>query len=60
MLCHVLWEISQEGKVITRQHIEEAIDILISRESSAYIAIWGGIDSQAEKFDGCVGKGGVS
>jgi len=50
MLCHVLWEISQEGKVITRQHIEEAIDILISRESSAYIAIWEGLTAKQKNL----------
>ena len=50
MLCHVLWEISQEGKVMTRQHIEEAIDILISRESSAYIAIWEGLTAKQKNL----------
>ena len=40
MLCHVLWEICQDNKVIEVHSIQKAIDILISRESSAYIAIW--------------------
>ena len=40
MLCHVLWEIALEDKTVKRSHIERAIEILISRESSAYMAIW--------------------
>ena len=43
MLSHVLWEICQEAGVITQQRVEEAVNILISRESSAYIALWEGL-----------------
>jgi len=43
MLCHVLWEICRDIRVITQQHIEEAADILTSRESSAYIALLEGL-----------------
>jgi hypothetical protein len=40
MLCHVLWEITRDDKAVKLSHIEEAVEILISRESSAYMAIW--------------------
>ncbi len=40
MLCHVLWEIAQDEKTVEFGHIERAVDKLISRESSAYTAIW--------------------
>jgi hypothetical protein len=40
MLCHVLWEISLENKAVKLSHIDEAVEILISRESSTYMAIW--------------------
>ena len=40
MLCHVLWEITLDDKDVKLSYIEEAVEILISRESSAYMAIW--------------------
>ncbi len=40
MLCHVLWELSMESRKITKADIDEAFNILISRESSVYVAIW--------------------
>ena len=40
MLCNILWETCQEHGPITQDHINEAINILIARESSIYIAIW--------------------
>jgi hypothetical protein len=43
MLCHVLWEITRDDKAVKLGHIEDAVGILISRESSAYMAIWEGL-----------------
>ena len=40
MLCHVLLELCMDSRVITEVDIDEALNILISRESSVYIAIW--------------------
>ena len=40
MLCHVLWEIALDDKAVKLSHIERAVEILISRESSAFTAIW--------------------
>jgi AAA+ ATPase superfamily predicted ATPase len=40
MLCNVLWELCMDSMVITDSDIGKALDILISRESSAYIAMW--------------------
>ena len=40
MLCHVLWETGLGDNAIKPRHIERAVDILISRESSTYLAIW--------------------
>jgi AAA+ ATPase superfamily predicted ATPase len=40
MLCHVLWELCMDSRMITEADIGKALDILISRESSVYIAMW--------------------
>ena len=40
MLCHVLLELCMDSRMITEADIDEALNILISRESSVYIAIW--------------------
>ena len=40
MLCNVLWETCRDSRVITEVDIGKALDILISRESSVYIAMW--------------------
>ncbi|MBL7218317.1 MAG: ATP-binding protein [Desulfobacteraceae bacterium] len=40
MLCNVLWELCMDSRVITEADIDKALDILISRESSVYIAMW--------------------
>ena len=40
MLCNVLWEICMDSRVVTEADIHRALDILISRESSVYIAMW--------------------
>ena len=40
MLCNVLWETCRDSRVITEADIGKALDILISRESSVYIAMW--------------------
>ena len=50
MLCNVLWELCQENKSITPQHIDMAVDILISRESSAYIATWESLTSKQKNL----------
>jgi hypothetical protein len=40
MLCNVLWELCMDSRMITEADIDKAIDILISRESGTYIAMW--------------------
>ena len=40
MLCHVLWDLCMDSRMITETDIDEALDILVSRESSVYVAIW--------------------
>ena len=40
MLCHVLWELCLENRIIAENDIDKALEILVSRESSVYIAIW--------------------
>ena len=40
MLCHVLLELCMESRMITEADIDEALNILVSRESSVYVAIW--------------------
>jgi len=50
MLCHVLWEITLDEKAVKPSHIEEAVEILILRESSAYIAIWESLTAKQKNF----------
>jgi len=40
MLCHVLWELCLGKKIIVEDDINRALEILVSRESSVFIAIW--------------------
>ncbi|MFV9691138.1 MAG: AAA family ATPase [Desulfobacteria bacterium] len=40
MLCNVLWELCMDSRMITEADIGKALDILFSRESSTYIAMW--------------------
>lgn len=40
MLCNVLWELCMDSRMITEADIGKALDILLSRESSTYIAMW--------------------
>lgn len=56
MLCHVLWEICHDIKAIEQHDIEEAIRILISRESSSYIAIWEGLTGKQKKLMAALSK----
>jgi len=56
MLCHVLWEICRDRKTIEQDNVEEAIRILISRESSAYIAIWEGLTGKQKGLMGALAK----
>jgi AAA+ ATPase superfamily predicted ATPase len=50
MLCHVLWEITRDDKAVKLGHIEEAVGILISRESSAYMAIWDSLTAKQKNL----------
>ena len=50
MLCHVLWEITLYDKVVKLSRIDEAAKILISRESSAYMAIWENLTAKQKKL----------
>ena len=40
MLCYILWELCRGNRIITEDDINKALEILVSRESSVYIAIW--------------------
>lgn len=40
MLCHVLWELCLGKKIIVEDDINKALEILVSREASVFIAIW--------------------
>jgi AAA+ ATPase superfamily predicted ATPase len=50
MLSHVLWEIASDGRAVKLSDIERAIEILISRESSAYINIWENLTGNQKKL----------
>lgn len=39
-LCHALWELTDEGTTVTQDHIDDALDMLLSREDYAYTALW--------------------
>ena len=50
MLCHALWELCMDSRVITEDDICKALDILISRESSTYIAMWEELTSKQKNL----------
>lgn len=50
MLCHALWEIAIDDKAVKHSHIKAAVKILISRESSAFMAIWESLTAKQKKL----------
>jgi hypothetical protein len=50
VLCHVLWEIALDHKAVKPSHIKEAVEILIARESSTYVAIWENLTVKQKNF----------
>ena len=49
-LCHVLWELSDAGKNIPDQLLDEAITILLERESFAYTTLWDSLTQNQRRF----------
>ena len=39
-LCHVLWERCGDGETIGEASVEEAVEVLLDRESYAYTSLW--------------------
>lgn len=49
-LCHVLWERCETGRTVTTANVEEAVQILLDRESYAYTALWEGLTKNQQRF----------
>ena len=49
-LCHVLWERCEEGDAARAEDVEEAVRILLDRESYAYTALWEGLTTNQKRF----------
>jgi hypothetical protein len=39
-LCHALWELTERGSAVPDDGLEMALDLLLTRESSAFMALW--------------------
>ena len=49
-LCHVLWELCEENAEVTEDLIEDAIQILLDRESYAYGTLWESLSMNQRRF----------
>lgn len=49
-LCHVLWERCGEGEAVMTQDVEQAVQILLDRESYAYTTLWEGLTTNQQRF----------
>lgn len=39
-LCHALWELTEDGAIVHRDALVQALDLLLKREAFAYSAMW--------------------
>jgi len=49
-LCHVLWERCLEGGSVDAAAIDEAVDVLLRRESYAYTTLWESLTLNQRRF----------
>lgn len=49
-LCHVLWELCEPGTKVTSATLEQAVSLLLERESYAYTALWESFGLNQRRF----------
>ncbi len=49
-LCHALWELCEPGARISDDLVEEAVQLLLERESYAYATLWESLSQNQRRF----------
>lgn len=49
-LCHPLWELCDEGKEVTEDMITQATELLLERESYAFMNLWDSLSRNARRL----------
>lgn len=49
-LCHALWELCERGGKVSDELIEEAVELLLDRESYAYATLWESLSRNQRRF----------
>lgn len=49
-LCHALWELCEPGTKISYDLVEEAVQLLLERESYAYATLWESLSQNQRRF----------
>lgn len=49
-LCHALWERSMQDQQVTDEDLDEAVRLLLQRESYAYTALWESLAVNQQRF----------
>jgi AAA+ ATPase superfamily predicted ATPase len=49
-LCHVLWERCEPGSEVTPDLVEDAVELLLQRESFAYSTLWESLTNNQRRF----------
>ncbi|MBU1699010.1 MAG: ATP-binding protein [Candidatus Eisenbacteria bacterium] len=49
-LCHVLWEMSDPGTVISADNLQAALGLVLERESYAYTVLWESLGTNQQRF----------
>jgi hypothetical protein len=49
-LCHAIWELCSEGANVTDEIIEDAVQLLLDRETYAYSALWESLAINQRRF----------
>lgn len=49
-LCHPLWELCEDGAEVTLEMIDQAADLLLERESYAFMNLWDSLPRNPRRF----------
>lgn len=49
-LCHVLWELCEQGAVVNGEMVRAAVKVLLDRESYAYATLWESLTLSQKRF----------
>jgi hypothetical protein len=50
VLCHVLWDRLRDEKVVTREHVDQGVEEVLSREAHAFHDIWDTLPLKAKQL----------